>query len=510
MIQGFLSKVFKVREKVARDLTRQETLKRKRENPDWNPDDDHCEDEEKPFLEHLDDLRAMLVGMVGTLLLFMVLCFGFHRQLTDVLRYPLERAGLEHQLEQVEKLELASNPNINKDEKKHTDNVSLPPGTSEKFQKQAGEAGSDLPEVVLETAKNPLLREVYQIGNQPPVIGAAEGDLYYDMSVRQLKVFNGVAWNVVGDRVSRRFDLTTVDVTGVFMMSVKVSLFSAIVFSFPVLLYFLLQFVLPGLKRKEKRVLWPSLAVGFGLFIGGVLFAYFLVLPRALEFFYFWAQKQGVDTIWTIERYVTFATRFLLVFGISFELPVLVMALVKVDILNYSIMKGTRRHAIVAILIFSAIVTPTTDPGTLMLLSVPMCLLYEICIWIAYFMEKRDRALYPELYEAWDNAHEDTDRDPWEAENEREKGEENSASKTVVVSSANPVPFGAEEGELTLEEHAHWEQEHYGDDVHHRPQWTESQLMRKRKHELMDIAESLGCGIEGTKKEIVSMILHHY
>lgn len=525
MLHGLLSKVFKAREKVARDLTEQETRRRRAEDPEWDPGD-HYDDEEKPFLEHLEDLRSMLVGMVLTLLLATLVCFSFHRQLTDILRYPLERAGLEHLLKEAAKVEGINNDNNlqGKTWEVPTDSAGTDGKTS-----QSGEDGKSAatnPPVSTATATAATAEQgevsaklgTYTVGGPPAESGATKGDLHYDTTVNQLQIFDGISWNLVADRAAGQFGLTTVDVTGVFMMSIKVALFSAIVLSFPVLLYFFLQFVLPGLKRKEKRVLWPSLAVGFGLFVLGVVFAYLIVLPRALEFFYMWAHRQGVDTIWTIEHYVTFVTRFLLIFGISFELPVLVMALVKIDLLNYSIMKGSRRHAIVAILIFAAIVTPTTDPGTLLLLSGPMCLLYEICIWIAYFMEKRDRELYPELYEAWDSANTDDESDPWESENvDNQKDRKNSSTKAaapLVVRPANPVEYGGgPEEELdveqTLEEMARLEEDDAHDWHHDYPAFTESQLMRKKKAELLEIAESLGCAVEGTKAELVRMILGH-
>jgi sec-independent protein translocase protein TatC len=112
-------------------------------------------------------------------------------------------------------------------------------------------------------------------------------------------------------------------------------------------------------------------------------------------------------------------------FGVAFELPVIVMALVKLDVLNFKIMKDTWRYAIVAITIFAAIVTPTPDVMTLMLMSVPLYVLYAICVWLAWFMEKKDRAAYPEYYAELDKdaaeldkevATDDWDRDdynPW-------------------------------------------------------------------------------------------------
>ena len=478
MFQGILSKVFKAREKVARDLTDYEKRRRQAENPDWDPDEQY-DDEEKPFLEHLEDLRGMLLRIVATLLIAATVCFGFHRQLTNIVKRPLEQASLSSEY--------------------------------------IGEDGRALPEV--EPLSDPALpremNERYRIGEIDPEADLVEGDLFYNRASRELKFFNSERWVSSSEKKKNTFTLTTTEVTGVFVMSIKVALFSAIVLSFPILLYFILQFVLPGLKRKEKRVLWPSLAVGFGLFLLGIIFSYYIVLPRALDFFHIWAVKSGVDTIWTIEKYVTFVTRFLLVFGLSFELPVLVMALVKIDILNYSIMKGTRRHAIVAILIFAAIVTPTTDPGTLMLLSVPMYILYEICIWIAFYMEKRDRELYPELYEAWDTTRdEDTDSDPWEwsEEDGDDSQREEDRGDPIAPKSASPVEFGGDddvEQELTLDEIARQEEELYGHSYTPHPQYSEAQLMRKKKDDLIAIAESMGCPSYGTKKEITQMILDH-
>ena len=294
MWKAILSKLFKAREKIAIDLTKT--------------------DEEKPFLEHLDDLRTMLVRIAVTLLIATLATFGFNKALTDLMLKPYVKGMVG--AEQSIKAEIAEDPTVV--------DPSLP-----KF-----------------------------------------------------------AWKMPG----------TVSAQGGFMVSVNVSLIAGVIASFPLVLLFLLQFILPGLKDNEKRVLWPALAVGFGLFLGGVSFAFLAVLPRALTFFAEWNFWHGFENTWMLEDYITFSTRFILLFGISFELPVAVMILVKLDILSYTKMKGTRAYALIGITIFSAIITPTQDILTLMLLAGPLYFLYEICIILSYFMEKKDREAFPEYY----------------------------------------------------------------------------------------------------------------
>jgi sec-independent protein translocase protein TatC len=176
-----------------------------------------------------------------------------------------------------------------------------------------------------------------------------------------------------------------------FMLSIKLSLFAGIVLAFPLLLLFTLQFILPGLKKKEKRALWPAMIIGFGLFLAGVMFSYFFVLPKVLDFFYNYSQQMGVTNEWRIGYYISFATQFTLIFGLAFELPVVVMTLVKLGVLNYEIMRNTRSYAILAIVVIAALITPTPDVATLAFLAVPMILLYEICIWLSFFHKRKQR-----------------------------------------------------------------------------------------------------------------------
>lgn len=175
------------------------------------------------------------------------------------------------------------------------------------------------------------------------------------------------------------------------MLSMKISFFSGVVVAFPLLLLFILQFVLPGLHDHEKKVLWPALAIGFGLFLAGVGFAYFVVLPRALLFFYEWSGSLGVSNDWRIGEYISFATQFTLLFGVAFELPVLVMVLVKLGLLTYETMSNTRAYAVLAIVVIAAVLTPTPDALTLVLMAAPMIVLYEICIWLAWLDRKKNR-----------------------------------------------------------------------------------------------------------------------
>jgi sec-independent protein translocase protein TatC len=175
-----------------------------------------------------------------------------------------------------------------------------------------------------------------------------------------------------------------------FSISLEMAFYAGIVLSFPFLLYFLAEFVLPALTEAERKHIWPAAGMGFGLFLGGVTFAYFVVLPQALSFFYKDAQSLGWKPTWTVREYYSFATQFVIAFGLAFELPVVILLLVKLGILQVPMLRRIRPQAFIAVMIFAAILTPTTDMVTMLLMGVPMYLLYEGCIVIATFTQRRD------------------------------------------------------------------------------------------------------------------------
>jgi len=235
----------------------------------------------KPFLEHLEDLRWTVVKMAATLMVAMVLCFGFRRLLVRVMQAPLS----------------------------HLD----------------------------------------------PQVGA----------------------------------LKALGITDSFVISFHLAFYAGIVLSFPLLLYFIAGFVLPALTAVEKRFLFPAIVVSFGLFLLGVTVCYFWLLPKTILFFFRDTQSLGWAPTWTVQQYYSFVTKFTLGFGLAFELPVAVLGLVYFGLITYKFMARTRPYAIVLIFLLATIIAPTPDLVTLIAMGLPMCLLYESCIWIAWFMERR-------------------------------------------------------------------------------------------------------------------------
>src|SRR5467141_5384084 len=183
--------------------------------------------------------------------------------------------------------------------------------------------------------------------------------------------------------------LKALGITDSFVISFHLAFYAGIVVSFPLLLYFLAGFVLPALTAVEKRFLLPAILASFGLFLIGVLVCYFWLLPKTILFFFHDTQSLGWAPTWTVQQYYSFVTRFTLGFGLAFELPVVVLVLVRFGIISYEFMARTRPYAIVLIFLLATIITPTPDLLTLIAMGLPMCLLYESCIWIAWIMERR-------------------------------------------------------------------------------------------------------------------------
>ena len=347
------------------------------------------EDEEKPFLEHLDDLRKMLMRIVTTLLVSVTLCFVFNEWFFKVVQYPMERAGLASAQER-----------------------NLPPGlTLEQWKQVHGAArgaavlqgaGRELflskavPDARLRAYAEAMLvyhtADLLPVGEQPGYMEAALQLLPTPLQASALEA--GRAILQVRPQASLEALKPVIETEAfapaeTFMLSMKLSTFAGVIVSFPLLFYFLLEFILPGLNSRERRLLWPALAIGFGLFLTGVFFAYYFVIPNALEFFHEYSHALGIRDGWRIGSYIAFVTSFCLIFGVSFELPVVVMILVKLELLTSTTMRRTRSWAIIIITAAGAILTPTGDIFTLSLLAGPMILMYEICIWLAVASEKK-------------------------------------------------------------------------------------------------------------------------
>lgn len=352
------------------------------------------QDEEKPFLEHLEDLRVVITRVVLTLVIAMAVCFVFRNELMEIIRRPVEQVWQISQNDKIPDGPVELDLETWEMAKKAARDISaFTPEQRDHYYRLLDEDGSK--NLKFHTESVVYYRAAIDMentnGKGVEFIETLPG-ISSDQKKQLLALMEeGKRPDAAVDAKGKLVLMQALNPTEGFMLSIKLSLFAGIVISFPLLLLFILQFILPGLKNREKRALWPALLIGFGLFIGGVLFSYFFVLPKVLDFFYNYSQEMGVTNEWRIGYYISFATQFTLIFGLGFELPVVVMTMVRLGILNYEIMKNTRSYAILAIVIIAAIITPTPDAFTLLLLAGPMIVLYEICIWLAFFHRRKQR-----------------------------------------------------------------------------------------------------------------------
>jgi sec-independent protein translocase protein TatC len=190
-------------------------------------------------------------------------------------------------------------------------------------------------------------------------------------------------------RVNLPVDIQVLKVQGMFIVTLEIAFFGGIVVSLPWIIYQLWMFVAPGLYIHERRYVPRIIISATTLFLIGVAFAYFLIIPFALNFFLGLAPTT-VKTNIAIDFYISFVIRLLVVFGIVFQLPILSFFLSRMGILKPEHMRKYRRHAIVVIFILAAIFTPP-DPFTQIMLAIPLILLYEFSILISNWVQRRKK-----------------------------------------------------------------------------------------------------------------------
>jgi sec-independent protein translocase protein TatC len=345
--------------------------------------------EEKPFLEHLEDLRMTLLKIIVATIAGALVCLAVSRQIFSLLKAPIERYA-----------EIVS------EEKSRA-------GTGEEPDKKrpAQEVKEEQPPPRLETG--PRVIVVGPVGGfvmlaRDLLVYSREAITFLNRSADKLRApqtgpppKKGVESpkstspaKKKGPRPKKKeappVRIIETGPTKGFIVVIKTSFICGLGATLPLNLFFLAQFVFPALTRKEKRYVTPSFLIGGVLFAVGLLFGYFLTLPLALKIFVEINRRYEIENVWRISEYLGTVTKLLIANGVVFEMPLLLVVLVRLGVLSVGTLRKKRRHAVVIILFVAALLTPT-DAATMFMLAVPMFIMYEASIWVSWILMRRKR-----------------------------------------------------------------------------------------------------------------------
>ena len=308
----------------------------------------------KTFLEHLEDFRWVLIKSIVALFLAMLVCLIAANHVVGIIKWPLDHAHFRHtSMNQTVVVSFGTN---------HIGNFQLTPEQEKSLNLGTNRFVSVTVEPIT-LGTNQVLS--WRVTDNPAAIAGAQ------------------RMNV---------ELINLSPAGGFVVAFQVGLYGGAVLAAPFIFYFIASFVFPALKIRERKYVYRGLAVGVGLFITGVAFCYFALMPVALAAAQMYSHWLGLGAMqWQAESYISFVCKFMLGMGLGFELPVVILTLVKIGALSYSTLSKARRYMIVINLILGAVLT-TPEPITQIVMFVPLQFLYELTVWIAWYWDQADRA----------------------------------------------------------------------------------------------------------------------
>ena len=223
--------------------------------------------------------------------------------------------------------------------------------------------------------------------------------------------------------------LVNIEISTQFFVHLKVAAAAGLVFAFPFIVYEIWKFIAPALYKREKFAVRKAFGMSTGLFYIGVLVGYYVVLPMCLNFFVDYKVSETVENTISLSSYISLFMSMVLMIGITFEFPTVVMALSSMGLVTRSTLRGIRKHAIVVVLCISAIITPA-DPLSMIVLAIPLYALYEFSILCA-------RKEKPETEEEDDDEEEYEEEETEEVEEVEEEEKEEEVEKEDGQESEN-------------------------------------------------------------------------
>lgn len=339
------------------------------------------------FGEHLEELRTRLINSIYGLAIAMVITLFFGEQIIVFIREPVDAALERSQIRRTDK-KLAT-LRVQDDVKGYSflesvgtwaRNQLWPPSTP----KPSPEAAPATPEnertIVLDFDARELMQKLHDL--LPDSFPAPPEEL------NDQKLSLSASSNVFVDLRSRLKQINepvTLNVQEAFVTYMKVAFISGLVLASPWIFFQLWLFVAAGLYPHEQKYVYTFLPMSIGLFLLGAVFCFYGVFPTVLDFLLGFNERMGISAQLRISEYISFAVMLPLVFGVSFQLPLVMLFLHKVSIMQVKGYREKRRMAILVIAVLSMILTPTSDPMTMFLMMAPLLFLYEVgillCVW---------------------------------------------------------------------------------------------------------------------------------
>ncbi|MFM7217082.1 MAG: twin-arginine translocase subunit TatC [Bacteroidota bacterium] len=187
------------------------------------------------------------------------------------------------------------------------------------------------------------------------------------------------------------FTLIATDISSQFTTHMWLAFMAGLVTGFPYLVWELWRFVKPALHTKERRYARGIVFYVSFLFLTGIAFGYYVITPMTVNFLGTYQVSAQVQNMITLDSFISTVSTMTLITGLVFELPIVVYFLTKIGMLSASFMREYRRHAVVVIMIVAAVITPTSDATTLVMVALPLYVLYEISIFVSAYVNKQKK-----------------------------------------------------------------------------------------------------------------------